>query len=468
MGKLTVLFVLGLAILPPPFFYGVLRDEPAPELPNYFWGPKSKEGLKEDTSIRPFKINIDEKVLTDLKTRLKLETSVEGNRLTPPLEEIGFQYGFNTDFLKSVTQHWLNKYDWRAREKELNKYPQFKTTIAGIEIHFQHVKSNGQKKYKTTRPLLLLHGWPGSFVEFQKVIPMLTDPKDSDINFELIIPSLPGYGFSERSHKTGLGTAQTGQIFLKLMKRLGHEIFYVQGGDWGAFIATDMSALYPKNVVAVHMNMCTSAHSRTNVRILLASFYPTLFMDQIEADKSYPMSKFWSNILEETGYMHIQSTKPDTVGVALSHSPSGLAAYILEKFSTWTNLKWKAEKNGGLVPYYDLDNLLDNVMVYWVSGSIVSSMRLYSEAFSKARMDLKLDNVPVKVPTGCLASPHEFFAGQSEWLLQDKFPQLLHFTHGEKGGHFSAFEVPDVFAKDVVKFFSDIEKSGAASFAKSK
>jgi juvenile hormone epoxide hydrolase len=317
MGKLAALFVVVLAILPVVFFYVVLKDEPVPKLPDYFFGPKSKEGAKEDTSIRPFKINIDEKVLTDLKTRLKLETSAEGNRLTPPLEGIGFQYGFNTDFLKTVAQHWLNKYDWRAREKELNKYPQFKTTIAGIEIHFQHVKSSGQKKYKKTRPLLLLHGWPGSFVEFQKIIPMLTDPKDSNINFELIIPSLPGYGFSERAHKTDLAPTQMGQIFLKLMKRLGHEKFYVQGGDWGSAIAAAMSALYPKNVQGAHMNMCLSMHPRSYIRTFLASIYPTLFMDEDEAKSLYPLSKYYSNLLEESGYNHIQETKTDTVGVAL-------------------------------------------------------------------------------------------------------------------------------------------------------
>jgi hypothetical protein len=189
MAKVLLLLVGVLAVFSASYISGFLRDAEPPILPaNPFWGPKSRAGQKADTSIRPFTIQIEEKVLVDLKGRLKTESSADTNRLLPPLEGTGFQYGFNTNFLKSLTSYWLTKYDWRAREKLLNKYLQFKTTIFGIEIHFQHVKPSARtgKTYKETRPLLLLHGWPGSFVEFQKVIPLLTEPKDSDINFEVI------------------------------------------------------------------------------------------------------------------------------------------------------------------------------------------------------------------------------------------------------------------------------------------
>jgi juvenile hormone epoxide hydrolase len=295
---------------------------------------------------------------------------------------------------------------------------------------------------------------------------MLTDPKDSNINFELIIPSLPGYGFSERAHKTDLAPTQMGQIFLKLMKRLGHEKFYVQGGDWGSAIAAAMSALYPKNVQGAHMNMCLSMHPRSYIRTFLASIYPTLFMDEDEAKSLYPLSKYYSNLLEESGYMHIQATKPDTVGVALSNSPTGLAAYILEKFSSWTNGEWKTKNNGGLIPYYELDDLLDNVMVYWVTNSITSSVRLYAEAFAKNHRDLKIDSVPIQIPTGCMASPKELFGGQPPWILQDKIHQLVHYTKAEKGGHFSAFEVPEILSKDVLKFFNHLETKKLVNFNK--
>jgi juvenile hormone epoxide hydrolase len=294
----------------------------------------------------------------------------------------------------------------------------------------------------------------------------LIDPKDSDVNFELIVPSLPGYGFSERAHKAGLGPAQMAQIFLKLMKRLGHDKFYASGGDWGSVIVADMAALYPQNVVAMHSSICVSFHPRAPIRILLASIYPSLVIDEDEVKRLKPLSEHFCNILEESGYLHIQGSKPDTLGVGLSNSPSGLAAYILEKFSTWTNLKGRNENNGGLTPYYNLDDLLDNVMVYWITNSITSSTRLYSEFFNKKSIGL-MANVPVKVPTGCVASAEEFWGNwQTKWTVQDKYPNIVHYTVEEKGGHFSAFEVPDLFAKDVVKFFNYVEKSGLANFNK--
>jgi len=185
MGKLLVIYVGLLSVISAWVLYGIFSDGDAPQLPEFYWGPKEKQNQKEDTTIRPFKINTEEKVLTDLKARLTLELSPERNRLTPPLEGIGFQYGFNTNFLKTVTNHWLNKYDWRAREKTLNQYPHSTTNINGIEVHFQHVKSLSKKYYKHTKPLLLLHGWPGSFIEFQKMIPLLTDPVNSELNFEV-------------------------------------------------------------------------------------------------------------------------------------------------------------------------------------------------------------------------------------------------------------------------------------------
>ena len=184
MGKFLLLFG-GISIFLAYISFQVLKDEKPPtEFPDFYWGHSSKRSLKEDTSIRPFTIKIDESILTDLKNRLKLETG-SNSKLVAPLEGIAFQYGFNTNVLPIITEYWLNKYDWRSREKFLNKYPHFKTIIDGISIHFQHIKSEASEKYKATVPLLMLHGWPGSFVEFQKIIPFLINPKDSEINFEV-------------------------------------------------------------------------------------------------------------------------------------------------------------------------------------------------------------------------------------------------------------------------------------------
>jgi len=249
------------------------------------------------------------------------------------------------------------------------------------------------------------------------------------------------------------------QIFQKLMKRLGHEQYYVQGGDWGSVIATNMASLYPDNILALHVNMCMSNHPRTRLRMLIASIYPSLVMETADIPRLYPLSTYFSNLIEESGYFHLQATKPDTIGAALSNSPSGLAAYILEKFSTGTNMEWKKLADGGLLPYYDADYLLDNVMLYWVTNSITSSMRIYSEVFSHRARKYKIDHVPVKVPTGCLSLPHEGLNSQSEFFLQDKYHQLISFTRGAKGGHFAAFEVPDIFSAEIHKFFNLVEKN---------
>jgi len=361
-----------------------------------------------------------------------------------------------------VGDYWLNKYDWKAREKLLNKYPQFKTNIQGIDIHFQHVKSSNNGKYKKTRPLLLLHGWPGSFVEFQKVIAELIDPKNSDINFELVIPSLPGYGFSEAAHKPGLGAIEMAQLFKNLMIRIGHKKFYAHGGDWGSLITSNMATLYHENVMGIHLTMCSSMHSRTTLKMFLGSLAPEYFFSKHEQANLAPLSKTFKFINRESGYMHIQATKPDTVGVGLSNSPLGLAAYILEKFSTWTNRDWISKSDGGLSTW-KMDDLLDNLMVYWVTNSITTSTRLYAETFNIKQMSYGIDNVPTYVPTGCLSSPNELL-NLGEWLVSDKYPQLVHFTEADKGGHFAGFEQPEIFLKDIVTFFKLLESSGLALY----
>jgi len=435
--------------------YFILRDGELPEIPDQYWGPKSTQNLKQDTSIRPFQINISEKVLTDLKTRLALEVATLDERIEEPLEGIAFEYGMNKNFLKKVTTHWLNKYDWRQREKALNKYPSFKTKISGIDIHFQHVKAT--KKYKGgTKPLLLLHGWPGSFIEYQSLIPQLVDPKDSEINFDLVIPSLPGYGFSDGARKSGLGSPEMAVVMLKLMKRLGYEKFYVQGGDWGSKIATNMGNLYQENVLGIQSTMCVSLHPRSLLRFGAALVLPQLFMSKEETEQHLPISRLVTNLLRESGYLHLQATKPDTVGIALSYSPSGWAAYILEKFSFWTNKNWLSKQDGG-ISAYNLDQLLDNVMVHWVGQSITTGLRLYYETINSPTLtQLALDRVPLEVPVSCLNLPHELLASP-KFALVERFPNLVRYTQAQTGGHFNAFEIPNVLAKEIIVSFNEME-----------
>lgn len=211
----------------------------------------------------------------------------------------------------------------------------------------------------------MLHGWPGSVVEFYDLIPLLTtETKDKDYVFEVIAPSLPGYGFSEASHKQGLNFAEMAIIFQNLMSRLGKSKYYVQGGDWGAAIGTTMATYFPEHIMGYHSNMCSVMSPWANVKQFVSSYYPKYFVDdEKHVEYYYPIMNNMLELLKESGYMHIQSTKPDTIGTALTNNPIGLAAYILEKFSTWTNLAYRDLEDGGLGKYFSMDSLLDNLML---------------------------------------------------------------------------------------------------------
>ncbi|KAF5292135.1 hypothetical protein FQA39_LY14090 [Lamprigera yunnana] len=421
----------------------IFETPPVPNFEQEYWGPGAPS--KDDASIRPFKINVPEQVLTVLKSKLNQPIS-----LTPPLEGIQQQYGMNTNLLKKIVEFWKTKYNWREREQYLNKYQQFQTRIQGLNIHFLHVKPT-QSKGKKVLPLLLLHGWPGSIREFYEIIPLLTTPQnDQDFVFEVIAPSLPGYGFSEGSSKPGLGSAQIAHIFKVLMQRLNFDKYYVQGGDWGAFIGSFMSAFYPNHILGFHSNMCGSQMPLSTIKLLLGSLYPPLVVDEKHQDKMYPLGKIFSKLLLESGYMHLQATKPDTIGVALGDSPIGLAAYILEKFTSWTNPKWQNTEDGGLELKYTYTNLLDNIMIYWVTGSITTSMRLYSESF----INNKYQQIPIMVPTACARFPYELLY-QSDSIIKDTYKSIVQITDMPTGGHFAAFEEPKLLANDI---WSGIQK----------
>lgn len=228
------------------------------------------------------------------------------------MEGVQQQYGIHTDLLNEVVEFWNSEYNWKESEKYLNSYPQFTTNIQGLNIHFIHVKP---KTNRRVLPLLMLHGWPGSIREFYEIIPLLTTPqKEKDFVFELIIPSLPGFGFSQAALRPGLGSAQVAVIFKNLMKRLGHEKYYLQGGDWGSFIISNMARLFPENVLGLHSNMCYFFSIFTHIKIILGSIYPRAIISEEQEHKLYPITKTYSNLILESGYMHIQSTKPDTIG----------------------------------------------------------------------------------------------------------------------------------------------------------
>ncbi|KAF5269508.1 hypothetical protein FQA39_LY08697 [Lamprigera yunnana] len=413
---------------------------------NEYWGPGTPP-VVFDTAIRPFTINVTDEVVKDLKHRLEIDRPY-----TPPLENIQQQYGFNTNLLIEIVEYWKNDYNWRERETFLNQFPQFKTNIQGLDIHYIHVKPKVSSNVKVL-PLLILHGWPGTVREFYKIIPHLTqERKARNFVFEVIAPSLPGYGFSQGSSKVGMGNTQIAIIMNNLMKRIGFDKFYVQGGDWGSIIVTDMALLFPKNILGLHSNMCISSGIKSYLKLLLGSIYPPWIIEKKYEHKMYPISAHLKMLIQESGYFVLQSTKPDTVGIALGQSPSGLAAYVLEKFSTGTNFTYRQREDGGLKEKFTYDDLLDNVMIYWVTNSFTTSIRLYSERISLGRIPISKE-----VPCACARMGQEvrYF---TDWILKDRYQNLVQATDYDIGGHFAAMEEPELLSKDIFSAVTKMEK----------
>jgi len=455
MGKLLALTFALIAIFVGYIFNRHLINPPTlPTIKDEYFGP-GKTKKADDTKIIPFKIDVSDELLDDLRERLNR------TRFTDPLDNVQFQYGMNSEYFRKFYDHWSNVYSWRKWEKKLNEFDQFKTQIDGLNVHFLHVKPP-KNKYVNVRPLLLVHGWPGSIFEFHKILPMLTDPKslniDSKVAFEVIAPSIPGYGWSEAPKKKGFGTIAAARVFAKLMDRLSFNKYYCQGGDWGSIITTFLTQMYPQRVTGLHINMALASptdYPGIMVQMLVGALFPSLVMTPADQHKIYPIGEKFMDLLQESGYMHIQATKPDTVGFALNDSPMGLATYIIEKFSTWTNGAYRELPDGGLTRHWSMDELLTNVMIYWTTGSIVSSQRFYKEHFRHPESSL-YERAPVLVPTGIASFPHELFR-QPKNFLSYKFRNITSYTDMARGGHFGAFEEPRLLADDIYRFVYSVE-----------
>ncbi|KAJ0171963.1 hypothetical protein K1T71_012726 [Dendrolimus kikuchii] len=443
--KIVVIGLLLILTIGGYMLYSDYFPGPLPKLdPEEWWGPKELKS-KHDKSIRAFTVKFDEAMIKDLKDRIK-----NSRPFTKPLEGVAFQYGFNTDLIQGWLKYWSEKYPFADREKFLNQFPQYKTNIQGLDIHFIRVKPQVTAGVEIL-PILMIHGWPGSVREFYEAIPLLTKQTPGyDFAFEVIVPSLPGYGFSDPAVRPGLAAPQTAVIFRTLMHRLGHKKFYVQGGDWGASVASHISTLFPDDILGHHTNMAFVTTNCGFIKTLVGAFIPSLIIDSHLADRMYPLTSFFAYVLEEFGYFHLQATKPDTVGVALTDSPAGLLAYILEKFSTWTRREHKLQQDGGLGFRFTKDQLLDNLMIYWSTNSITTSMRYYAENMSSRTRQLNIDKYKSPVPTWALQAKEELFY-QSPSILRTKYPNLLNVTVLDEGGHFLAFELPKVLVEDVFR-----------------
>lgn len=412
-----------------------------PELDLQRWWGHGERPREEDKSIRPFTIDFNDTMIQDLKARLR-------NRrpFTKPLEGIQSEYGMNTIYLETVLEYWINKYDFKKRAELLNKFQHFKTRIQGLDLHYIRAKPEVKEGIEVL-PLLMMHGWPSSSKEFDKVIPILTTPKDGyNFVFEVIAVDLPGYGYSEGSNKPGLNPVQMGVMMRNLMLRLGFEKFYIQAGDWGSQCATHMATLFPDQVLGLHSNMPLSSRPLSTVKLLLGALVPSLAVDAQHKSRIYPLTKLFRYILRESGYFHIQATKPDTIGVALTDSPAGLAGYLMEKMAVCSNRDQLDTPHGGL-ENLDIDDVLDTVTITWLNNCIVTSTRLYAEGFTWPEV-FEVHRIPSKVPTAAINFKYEVLY-QPDWILRDKFPNLVRSTVLDFGGHFAALHTPQALADDV-------------------
>lgn len=433
--------------------YLAIRGRQAKTIPlgEGWWGA-GVQPPSEDNKIYSFKVQTSDEEIKDLHER------IDRTRYTEPLEDSAFHYGFNSTQLKTVVSYWRHKFDWKKQVEVLNKYPHFKTKIEGLDVHFIHVKPP-HRNNQTVVPLMLVHGWPGSFYEFYRILPLLTENCD-ELAFEVICPSIPGYGYSEAPHKQEFNSLSTARIFLKLMERLGFSQFYVQGGDWGSLITTNMAQMKPQCIKGLHLNMFQSTRGfKVLLSLIIGPYLPFLVgLSREDVRRLFPyFEKNFYEILRESGYLHIQATKPDTAGCGVNDSPVGLAAYILEKFSTWTNMKNRDLDDGGLDRKFSLDDLLTNVMIYWTTGSIVSSMRFYKENM-KTNLEKRVDyKTGIFVPTGLAAFPCELMHCPKSWA-KIRYRNIYSYTFMPRGGHFAAFEEPQLLANDIVQFVKKVEK----------
>ncbi|XP_030032922.2 juvenile hormone epoxide hydrolase isoform X1 [Manduca sexta] len=405
-----------------------------------WWGPEGKE---EDTTIRPFRIEWDKKDIDDLVYRLK-----NRREFVPSLDDSAYRYGVNTHTFGFWLDYWANDYNFTAREQYLNQYPQFKTDIQGLGIHFIWIKPEVPEG-KINIPVLMLHGFPGSVREFYDAIKEIQKATENK-NFvlELIIPSLPGFGYSDYSNKEGLGAAEMAFIYKNLMNRLGHEKYFMQGGDWGSLITANMATFFPDEIIGYHNNMGVALTDAAFSMMSIASLNPSSIMSCDVVNRLYPLKNTFEQLTRDSGYFHVHATKPDTLGISVSDSPTALMAWLFQQVSICTRKANYDDPEGGLHRYRP-EQLLDNLMFYWMPNKGPTSFRIYSNTFNLRNYHLGYLNVTTTVPTVVVQASDEIFYMPPS-MLKTKFSNLLAVDVLNDYGHFLAFEVPDVFASNFV------------------
>jgi len=383
-------------------------------------------------SVQPFAIRIPQGVLDDLHRRL------DQTRWPDEIPGTGWEYGADLAFMRELVGFWRRSFDWRRWEERLGELRHFRWESDGLGIHFIHERGRGPRPF----PLILTHGWPGSFLEMLGLIPLLTDPGahggDPADAFDVIVPSLPGYGFSDRPDRPGMNAFRIGGLWVRLLEELGYERYGAHGGDWGASVTTGMGLAAPPGLAGIHLNYIPS------------SLRPPLGEGTRElspAEKQFLAdADLWSQ--SEGAYSHVQRNEPQTLAYGLNDSPAGLAAWIVEKFRDW------GDCGGDAAGRYGMDWLLANVTLYWVTETVHSAARLYFET-RKAPLHLGPDD-RVRVPTGVARFPGESPFPPREWI--ERCYDVRRWTAMPRGAHFAALEEPQLLAEDLRAFFRELRE----------
>ncbi len=373
--------------------------------------------------ITPFAIEVPDAELEELRTRLRR------TRWPEPATVDDWSQGVPLAYVQDLCRYWAEGYDWPARQARLNAFPQYRTPIDGVGIHFLHVPS----PHLGALPLVLTHGWPGSVVEFVEVIGPLTDPPahggDAADAFHVVVPSLPGYGFSDKPAGTGWSVVRTATAWAALMARLGYDRYGAQGGDWGSMVTTSLAEQDPEHVAGIHLNMVIG--------------FPGPDDGELTEAEQAALATVNDYMQHDSGYSKQQSTRPQTIGYSLVDSPAGQCAWILEKFWSWT------DTGGDPVAQLGADRILDNIMLYWLPATGASSARMYWESFNHPPLG------PVAVPMGASVFPKEIFRSSRRWAAR-RFSDIRFWNEPAQGGHFAAFEQPAQFVDDVRAFFRTV------------
>lgn len=374
-------------------------------------------------SIEPFRLNVPQSALDDLARRL------EYARLPDPETAEGWSQGVPLAGMRELLAYWRSTYDWRRCETLLNRLGQFRTNINGVGINFLHIRSPHPKAL----PLILTHGWPGSLLEFRKVIGPLSEPMAPAVAdaFHLVIPSLPGYGWSGKPSATGWNIRSIAQAWSILMSRLGYTNYVAQGGDWGAAVTTELGRLRPRGLLGIHLSQPFVTPKEPPNEVL-----------SFEERRARGMVRYYRKF--DSGYARQQSTRPQTLGYALTDSPIGQAAWIYEKYREW------ADCNGDPTTIFSMDEMIDNIMFYWLPAAATSAARLYWEAAAEESPPARLN-----IPVGCSIFPKDIVRAPRSWA-ERSFSNIIYWNELDRGGHFAAWEQPELFVQEVRACFRSL------------